>query len=140
MSQQRKLICASNATANRLAAKIVKHRRGRVFEVHRVSRGWQVVEIRKFAGCGLVWDGLSWTRRPTRSTAAICQPVRVSAPAAVTTVSLPFHLESPAYIGAVVDGRIAWFGKSTLISFAIADGTVAMTLPAKLALKRGFAA
>lgn len=141
---QRKLICPSPATATRLAEKIGRHRPGREFRVYGVSlgrqvAGYQVVEVRRFAGFGYAWDGQRWTRIAKKPWLA---PAKAIAPREVVTatVSLPFAQETKAYIGAVVNGVVAWFGKSNIIAFSIENGMVSMTLPSKFAAKRGIGA
>ncbi len=44
-----------------------------------------------------------------------------------------------ACIGAVQDGVVRWFGKTTLVGWAVLGGLVEMVLPAKVAAKRGLA-
>jgi hypothetical protein len=135
---QRKLICPNPATATSLAAKLARHRPGREFQVYGVSFGYQVVEVRRFAGYGYSWDGTRWVKQPRQAwsttTYAVPEPPR---PPLVTTVSLPFAQETKAYIGAMVNGALAWFGKGTLCAYAVADGMVSLTLPIKIASKRG---
>ncbi len=136
---QRKLICHSSATATRLAEKLGRHRPGREFRVYGVSMGYQVVEVRRFAGYGYAWDGQRWTRLPRKPWLAAPAGAKPQAQREVltTTVQLPFSQETTAYVGAVVNGVVAWFGKTTICNFTVADGVVSLTLPAKVAAKRG---
>jgi hypothetical protein len=134
---QRKLICQTSATADGLKARIAKHRPGRQFVVYGVSMGYQVVEIRKFGGYGYSWDGTTWAKaakKPWLSSTPVSVETRE---VLTTTVSLPFSQETKAYIGALVNGAVSWFGKGTICAYAIVDGVVSLTLPAKIAAKRG---
>jgi hypothetical protein len=137
---QRKLICSSPDTAQRLAKKLAQHRPTRVFSVYGVTMGHQVIEIRKFAGFGYRWDGSTWTKTVHKVGAPLLKVEGQSREELTITVTLPFVVESKAYIDALVDGTKHSFGKTTICGFKIADGTVEMVLPAKVAHKRGLVA
>ena len=79
-----------------------------------------------------------WTKLvlPLAQTSVPALPSLVSAG---STIRLPFHEESRAYIGVVQDGVVRWFGKTTLVGYQVLDGLVEMVLPAKVAAKRGLA-
>ena len=135
---QRKLICPTPEVARRLRERLARFRPGREFAVYGVAFGYQVVEVRKFAGYGFSWDGQRWSRAPRRE--AVCAapcPAPASLTPVTATVRLPFKVESAAYIGAEQDGVLRWFGKTMLCAWSVADGVVALTLPAKVAAKRG---
>ena len=54
-------------------------------------------------------------------------------------MTLPCSEETKSYIGVVIAGVVRWFGKSTLVSWGIADGKATLRLPRKQLIKRGFA-
>jgi hypothetical protein len=94
------------------------------------------------ASCGVSacysWHGTRWVKQPRSAWMATTYAApALPHPPLVATVSLPFSQETKAYIGAMVNGALAWFGKGTLCAYAVADRTVSLTLPIKIASKRG---
>ena len=138
--KQRKLILSNIFDANYLAAKIAKHRPGRHFTYLPIDHGYQVVEIRKFAGFGYTWDGQKWSKVDRKHAESPMTTQTTPREVVTATVTLEMVADTKAYIGAKLNGAVAWFGKSTLVSFSVDAGQVTMTLPAKVAAKRGIAA
>jgi hypothetical protein len=125
--RQRKLISPSFMTAIALQERIKRFRPNRQFEIYGVDAGYQVVEIRKVG-----WWGGVQTYASRSATAAKVQPV-----GDLVTVRLPLAQETKAYLGVEFDGKVAWFGKTTVSSFEIDGEQLVMTLPRKVAAKRG---
>ena len=138
---QKKLLLNDAQKAASLAARIQKHRPGRQFTVYGlpVSKTYQVIEVRKFAGYGYTWDGTRWAKkhRPLPKAGA---PALPRTPDVTVTVAFPLHQETKAYVGVLVNGKISWFGRGNICELTIDAGIATMTLPAKVAAKRGLAA
>ena len=99
-----------------------------------------MVKVRRFASFGYSWDGTRWTKQPRKRWLAIPALPAVMREPVTATVSLSFSQETRAYVGAMVNGALAWFGKGTICTYTVADGMVSMTLPIKVATKRGLLA
>jgi hypothetical protein len=68
------------------------------------------------------------------------KPLKPVAPAkSVTTVTLSYCGQSPAFIECNVNGKKTWFGKSALVTYEVDDTskTVVMTMATAYAKKRG---
>jgi len=134
-----KLILSSKAKADALRAKVAKHRPGRFFDVYPVLHrhtgevmGWQTVEVKRVG-----WWGSFQQATVSLEATLPPEPKIVAAPVALVTITLPFFEETKSYIGATIDGKPAWFGRSTLVGLVIGGGQVTLTLPRKALVKRG---
>lgn len=140
-----KKIYPTEAVANMIAGKLTKVRQKK-YIVMKVTTGWQVAPVTTCPSAVPPWPPAPYPvkgalqpngalyKKP--STSGVSKATS-SASHETATVKIACTQETPKYIGVMLDGKEAWIGKSTLISYAIVDGMATMQMPMAIAKKRG---
>lgn len=129
-------IYGSEKTANMIAGKLAKRNPNQKYHVVKVTTGFQVAPV-TVGKPSAVFDKPAPVATPKEQAA---KTPKVVDAAKQVMVMLPLQGQSPAYLNVVLDGKVTYVGKSTVISYQVDEeaGTVLMVMDRKLAKKRGF--
>jgi hypothetical protein len=121
-----KLIFPERKLAELILSKLAKRHPDAEWMITDLPAGYQVAQKPKSAPAGLPLQ-----LKPLAPTAP---------PKSVTTVTLTYCGQSPAFIECNVNGKKTWFGKSALVTYDVdhTSETVVITMTTAYAKKRGF--
>jgi hypothetical protein len=126
------MIFAEPKTANAIALKM-EQTRGKSYAVIKVTTGWQVAPVK-------VCKPYMPPAKPLpvkTLTQQIADTLAKPLPENLFEIVLPYRGQSAKYVEVVLNSKVAWFGKSTLVAWEIADNHVQLRMDVKQAKKRG---